>query len=182
LRWKAGRPLQFTLTTVAGDLLRMQIQAALIAQWSAIGARVTVRNTDPGSLFSGFYQGGLLEHGQFQAGLWTWNVGPDPDGLFPIDDSAEIPELSNHGQGSNFGRFHDPAIDRDLLLGRSTLDPDQRARAYSSFTAEYLRAGFELPLYERMIVVLASPRLHNLELSPEPGGTMWNAADWWVDS
>jgi hypothetical protein len=41
--------------------------------------------------------------------------------------------------------------------------------------------GYELPLFERVLVVLASPHLHNLTPNPAPDTTLWNAADWWMD-
>jgi hypothetical protein len=41
--------------------------------------------------------------------------------------------------------------------------------------------GYELPLFERVLVVLASPHLHNLMPNPAPDTTLWNAADWWID-
>ena len=57
----------------------------------------------------------------------------------------------------------------------------ERARSYAAFERAYARLGFELPLFERVLVVVASPHLHNLLPNPAPDTTMWNAADWWLD-
>src|SRR5205823_821333 len=120
----------------------------------------------PGALFSGYAEGGLLERGQFEAGLWTWSIGPDPDGVFPLEHSSQIPSDQNQRRGSNFGRFSNPDLDRNLDRGRSSLNTVERARSYAAFERAYARLGFELPLFERVLVVLASPHLHNVAPNP----------------
>ena len=153
----------------------------LIVQWRKLGAEVIATEAHPSDLFSGYAQGGLLERGQFEAGLWTWSIGPDPDGVYPLEHSSEIPTDKNQGQGSNFGRFSSPDLDRNLDKGRTSLDTIERARSYAAFERAYARLGFELPLFERVLVVMASPHLHNLAPNAAPDTTSWNAADWWVD-
>jgi len=181
IRSKQGRRLSFHILTALGSPLRSAIRDALIAGWRKLGADVTATEAHPSELFSGYAQGGLLERGQFEAGLWTWSTGPDPDGVYPLEHSSQIPSDLNQGQGSNFGRFSDADLDRNLDRGRGSLDAIDRARAYAAFERAYARLGFELPLFERVLVVLASPHLHNLAPNPAPDTTTWNAADWWVD-
>jgi len=181
IRSKQGRRLSFHLVTALGSPLRSAIRDELIAQWRKLGAEVSATEAHPSELFSGYAQGGLLERGQFEAGLWTWSIGPDPDGVYPLEDSSQIPTDQNQGRGSNFGRFNNPDLDRNLDRGRSSLVTVERARSYAAFERAYARLGFELPLFERVLVVLASPHLHNLMLNPAPDTTLWNAADWWVD-
>jgi peptide/nickel transport system substrate-binding protein len=180
IRRYGGRPLAFSLTAALGDPLRLAVQDRLVQAWQALGAQVTVRDAHPGDLFSGYAQGGMLEHGLFEAGLWTWSIGSDPDGVYPIEDSTQIPTAENQGRGANFGRFESRVIDRNLDWGRSSLNPADRVSAYAAFEAAYARLGAELPLYERVVAVLATPRLHNLEVNPGPDTTLWNAADWWL--
>ncbi len=182
IRSKAGRRLSFTLTTTLGNPLRLAVRDRLIADWRKLGAEVTPKDARPGALFSGYAQGGMLERGQFEAGLWTWSIGPDPDGVYPIEHSSQIPTDANQGKGSNFGRFASSEIDHSLDEGRSSLRLPERARAYAAFQQAYERLGAELPLYERVLTVLSKPRLHNLAPNPAPDTTLWNVADWWVDS
>ena len=113
--------------------------------------------------------------------MWTWSIGPDPDGVYPLEHSSQIPTDQNQGQGSNFGRFNSPDLNRNLDRGRSTLVTIERVRAYAAFERAYARLGYELPLFERVLVVLASPHLHNLAPNAAPDTTSWNAADWWID-
>jgi len=181
IRSKNGHRLSFHLVTALGSPLRSAVRDELIAQWRKLGAEVIATEAHPSDLFSGYAQGGLLERGQFEAGLWTWSIGPDPDGVYPLEHSSEIPTDKNQGQGSNFGRFSSPDLDRNLDKGRTSLDTIERARSYAAFERAYARLGFELPLFERVLVVMASPHLHNLAPNAAPDTTSWNAADWWVD-
>ena len=181
IRSKNGQRLSFHLVTALGSALRNGIGVELVAEWRKLGAEVSVTEAHPSELFSGYAEGGLLERGQFEAGLWTWSTGPDPDGVYPLQHSSQIPTDQNQGRGSNFGRFSNPDLDRNLDNGRSSLVTIERAHSYAAFERAYARLGFELPLFERVLVVLASPHLHNLEPNPAPDTTMWNAADWWVD-
>jgi len=181
IRSKQGRRLSFHLVMALGSALRNAIRDQLIADWRKLGAEVTATEAHPSELFSGYAEGGLLERGQFEAGLWTWSIGPDPDGVYPLEVSSQIPTDQNQGRGSNFGRFSNPDLDRNLDRGRGTLVMVERAKAYAAFERAYAHVGFELPLFERVLVVLASPHLHNLLANPAPDTTFWNAADWWVD-
>ena len=181
IRSKNGRRLSFQLVTALGNPLRTAVRDQLVVEWRKLGAEVSATDAHPSELFTGYAQGGLLERGQFEAGLWTWSIGPDPDGVYPLEHSSEIPTDKNQGQGSNFGRFSSADIDRNLDKGRTSLDTIERARSYAAFERAYARLGFELPLFERVLVVMASPHLHNLAPNAAPDTTLWNAADWWVD-
>jgi peptide/nickel transport system substrate-binding protein len=181
IRSKQGRRLSFQLVTAVGSKLRDGIRDDLVAQWRKLGVEVSASDAHPSQLFSGYAQGGLLERGQFQAGLWSWSIGPDPDGVYPLEHSTQIPNDQNQGHGSNFARVKNADIDRSLDRGRESLVTSDRARAYAAFERAYDRLGFELPLFERVLVVVASPHLHNLVPNPAPDTTLWNAADWWID-
>jgi len=181
IRVKNGRRLGFQLVTELGSPVRDTVRDGLVAQWRRLGADVSARDVHPSELFSGYAQGGVLERGRFEAGLWTWSIGPDPDGIYPIEDSTQIPSDQNQGQGSNFGRFSNAEIDRNLDRGRNSLNLGDRARAYAAFERAYARLGYELPLFERVLVVVATPHLHNVAPNPAPDTSFWNAADWWLD-
>jgi peptide/nickel transport system substrate-binding protein len=181
IRAKAGRRLSFTVTTTLGNTLRLKVRERLIADWRKLGADVTARDVRPSQMFSGYAEGGMLERGQFEAGLWTWSVGPDPDGAYPLEHSSQIPSDQNQGRGSNFGRFNSPQIDESLDRGRASLVAAERSRAYQAFQKAYSDLAAELPLYERVITVLAKQRLHNLMVNPAPDTTLWNVADWWLE-
>ena len=182
IRFRAGRRLEFALTTALGDPIRLAVEDRLVASWKALGAQVTVVNAQPGALFRGYSQGGLLEQGRFEAGLWTWKVGPDPDAAFDLEHSSRVPVAGGSAEDSNFGRFASPSIDRELAAGRTSLDPARRARIYAAFQQAYASYAAELPLFERTLSLASAPRLHDLAPNPAPDTAAWNAADWWVEA
>ncbi|MEO6795835.1 MAG: peptide ABC transporter substrate-binding protein [Candidatus Dormibacter sp.] len=181
IRVKQGRRLAFSLVTALGNPMRTALRDDLLAEWRNIGAAVTASDAHTSDLFSGYAQGGKLERGQFEAGLWTWSTGADPDGAYALEHSSQIPTDQNQGTGSNFGRFQNTEIDRSLDRGRQTLNLGERVQAYAAFERAYARYGAELPLFERVQVVLHAPRLHNVLVNAGPATTTWNAADWWME-
>jgi peptide/nickel transport system substrate-binding protein len=181
IRVKGSRRLSFSISTTVDNALRLAVQDHLISDWRAVGVEVTARDARPVDLFSGYAEQGKLARGQFEAGLWTWSIGPDPDGVYPIEHSSAIPSDRNEGKGSNFGRLQDPQIDRLLDAGRASVVEADRTQAYAAFERAYATLGAELPLYERVLTVLASPHLHNLAVNPGPNTTLWNVQDWWID-
>jgi peptide/nickel transport system substrate-binding protein len=181
IRVKGPQRLSFSLSTTIDNPLRLAVQDHLIADWRKVGAEVVAHDARPVDLFSGYAEGGMLARGQFEAGLWTWSIGPDPDGVYPIEHSSAIPSDKNDGKGSNFGRLQDADIDRLLDAGRASVVEADRAKTYAAFERAYAKAGAELPLYERVLTVLTMPRLHNVFVNPGPNTTLWNVQDWWVD-
>ncbi|HEY0492556.1 MAG TPA: peptide ABC transporter substrate-binding protein [Candidatus Dormibacteraeota bacterium] len=180
IRVKNGRRLSFSLLAALGDPLRTALRAELIAQWRRLGVDVIPKDAHSSAIFSGFAQGGLLEQGKFEAGLWTFSTGADPDSIYPLEHSSQIPTEKNQGVGANFSRVASAEIDRSLDRGRRTLLLGERVQAYAAFERAYARLGAELPLFERVQTVLTSQRLHNLQPNSGAATSLWNAADWWI--
>lgn len=177
-RLKGGRRLAFTLTTTQDDPLRREVADLLVAGWTALGAQVPIREIRPDVLFPPWPRG-ILARGDYEVGLWTWFVGADPDVLFTIEHSSEVPSKTKPG-GGNFGRFASADIDRSLEAGRARLDPLARIQAYQAFEKAYVNYRGELPLFERLSVTLSARTLHNLYPNPSSSTTFWNLADWWL--
>jgi peptide/nickel transport system substrate-binding protein len=177
-RLKGGRRLAFTLTTTQDDPLRKDVATMLVASWTAIGAQVPIREIRPDVLFPPWPRG-VLARGEYEVGLWTWLVGADPDTLFAMEHSTEVPSRAKPG-GGNFGRFASADIDRWLEAGRARLDPLARVQAYQAFEKAYVNYRGELPLFERLSVSLSARRLHNFYPNPSASTTFWNLADWWI--
>ncbi len=179
-RSRAGRRLQFTLSTTTDQRLRASEEDVLVAGWRKAGADARITNFTAAQMFAGYDAGGVLARGRFEAALWAWITPPDPDSEFGVLHSSSIPAEA-HKQGQNYSRCHDPALDQALAAGRATLDPARRSAAYRSFEAAYVKARCELPLYRRLAIGVSSPRLHNLSPNPAPVGNAWNVADWWLE-
>jgi len=181
IRVKAGRRLQFTLSTVADSPLRAAEEEALVAGWRRAGMDARLQNYSSAQLFAAYADGGVLSRGAFDAALFAWITPPDPDANFATLHSSRIPGPQNPS-GQNFSRCADPAVDGALAAGRATLDQPQRAAAYRQFQVAYAKAGCEVPLYQRLDVGLSSQRLHNFAPNPAGAGNTWNVADWWIEA
>ncbi len=181
IRVKNGRRLAFTLTTTRGSPVRKIVEEILVEGWTALGAQVPPTELPAEVLFRPWPRNGLLSlaRGKYEVALWTWVTGADPDAIFQMEHSTQIPSEANPG-GANFGRFSDPDIDRWLLAGRSRLDPVARAQAYQAFEVAYSKYRSELPLFERMSISLQGHRLHNFLPNPSSGTAFWNIQDWWI--
>lgn len=181
VRVKAGRRLSFVLSTNAGNPLRAHEQELIVAGWKRVGVEARLQTVPTDTFFAAQAAGGILAGGMYEAGLWAWVLPPDPDAEFAIFHSSQVPTAANRGEGSNYSRCNDPAIDRALDDGRSGYDVARRAVAYRAFQQAYLGARCELPLFRHLDVAAVSPRLHNYRPHPAPVGDTWNAADWWRD-
>ena len=179
VRAKAGTRLAFGLTTTSELSVRADEEEILVDGWRKLGAAVEVQNYSSPQLFAGFERGGVLARGLYEAAIWAWITPPDPDSEFATLHSSRAPAPGRTG-GQNYSRCHDAALDRALDQGRATLDQDQRGAAYRAFQQAYSRARCELPLYRRLAIGVASPKLHNFALNPGPAGSTWNLADWWL--
>lgn len=180
VRVKDGRRLAFVLSTAADQQLRAAERDVIVAGWRRLGVDVQVQDFSGAQLFGSFAAGGVLARGLYEAALWSWITPPDPDSEFSLLHSSSTPAVGQR-TGENYSRCHDPAVDQALAAGRATLDQAQRAAAYRAFQAAYVRAHCELPLYRRLDIGVASPRLHNVALNASPAGNTWNLADWWLD-
>jgi peptide/nickel transport system substrate-binding protein len=181
IRTKAGKRLQFTLSTVADSPLRASEQDALVAGWRRAGMDVRLQNYSGGQLFAAYAEGGVLSRGGFDAALFAWITPPDPDASFASLHSSRIPGPENPN-GLNFSRCANPEVDGALAAGRATLEQPKRAAAYRQFQLAYARSGCEVPLYQRLDVGLSSQRLHNFAPNPAGPGNTWNVADWWIEA
>lgn len=171
VRTKAGRPLQFSLASVAGSPLREAEAETLAAGWRQAGAEVRLEFFSPDELF-----GSVLARGGFDTALFAWDSPPDPDGLFATLHSSRVPPA-----GANYSRCSNPALDADLAAGRATLDRARRGVAYRDLQVQYRKLACEVPLYQRLNIGLSSRHLHNYAPNPAGPGNTWNVADWWID-
>lgn len=182
-RLKGDQRLAFTLTTTRESPLRKMVEDVLVQSWLSVGAQVAVRELPAEVLFRPWPEGGLLSlaRGQYEVALWTWVTGSDPDSIYQMEHSSQVPADANPA-GANFGRFADPNVDRYLAAGHSRLDPLARAQAYQAFELAYTQYRHELPLFERLSLSLRGSRLHNFQPNPSLSTVFWNLADWWVSS
>jgi ABC-type transport system substrate-binding protein len=143
--------------------------------------QVDLRNYATADYLGTWASGGVVARGQYEVGLWDWTLTPDPQSAASYLASDRIPPGAGPAPGFNYGRFQDPEIDSALSAGAATLDGPARAAAYRRLMQSYYAFGGEIPLAQRVIADVATPRLHNLRPNPDVWSTdAWNCADWWV--
>jgi len=84
---------------------------------------------------------------------------------------------TNGGAGWNFFRLQDPALDKAIADGRSSLDQTTRKEAYRQAVQRILDALVYIPLFKRATVDAYRTTVAGQVQNPWDEFT-WNAADW----
>ena len=172
VRAKAGVPLRFALSTVAGVKGREAIEVLLQAQWHAIGARVIVKNYPAAALFAPYGAGGLLALGKTDVSLFTWtDATPDPD------DEAFIAPDRVPPAGENFSFYSNAEVGRLVHAGLATFDVPTRRRAYEQTQRILIRDVPEYVLNWLPETTASNADLHGVRPVPV-GSDLWNVARW----
>ncbi|MEU6037661.1 ABC transporter substrate-binding protein [Actinomadura sp. NPDC047616] len=119
---KDGKTVRFELSTFAEDSLRVAILNVAATQLKQQGFDV-VPNPRP--------RDWVRKHwGDLQMFVVGWGTPYDPDSSVygPFASSQALSK-----GGSNYGSYANPAADKALEEGRSTLDPAKRKAAYTAF-------------------------------------------------
>lgn len=180
IRDKAGQALELRITTPTGSQTRDLTEQLLQSQLQAVGVRLTIANAPSANIFAPWEQNGLLKRGQFDIVEDTWGADFDPDDfLSTLFLSSQIPTAQNSGQGFNFFRLNDPALDQAIMAGRSTIDRTQRAASYRTAVERIAAAAVYIPLYNRAELDAFSSRVRGYQPNSWDEFT-WNVKDWWL--
>ncbi|MGH7881841.1 MAG: peptide ABC transporter substrate-binding protein [Candidatus Dormibacteraceae bacterium] len=178
IRSKAGRRLQFTLSTTSGSPERAAEEELLITGWKKVGAEVSTANYSGGELFNSFKGGGILSSGQYDASLFTSTFKPDPDGWSSLALISKIPTIATP-IGQNYGRWSDKRLNDLFLTAESELDPRQRIDDYKEIQQEWLKYQGAIELYQYPKVSASRSKVGNFDPGlSAPSLGPWNIADW----
>ena len=114
------RPRFRLLYKTSQNELRRLIGEAMMAQLNEVGIDVEMRSYEWGTFFSD------IKSGNFQIYTLTWVGIADPDVLYYIFHSENIPP-----RGANRGRYKNLEVDRLLTEARARLDIKERRERYS---------------------------------------------------
>ncbi|WP_254714986.1 ABC transporter substrate-binding protein [Actinomadura sp. NAK00032] len=119
---KDGKTVDFELTTFAEDSLRVAILNVSATQLRKQGFDVDPRPRP---------RDWVRKHwGDLQGMVVGWGTPYDPDSsVYGVFASSQALAKG----GSNYGTYSNPAVDKALEEGRSTLDPAKRKAAYTAF-------------------------------------------------
>jgi peptide/nickel transport system substrate-binding protein len=168
VRHKDGNELRFSLMTDQ-DPLRIALAEELAGQLSEIGITATVVPESSANLVQDF----LVPH-QYQAAIFGWDPGPDPD-PYPAWHSSQVGP-----DGSNLSGYQSEEADRIIVEARQTRDLDKREALYYTFQQKFLDDMPSVLLYYPVFTYFVSDSVQNLELGTlfETASRFANVTDW----
>jgi peptide/nickel transport system substrate-binding protein len=156
-----GEKLSLRAVTTAGIPVRQQTLAIIRDQLDRVGIELLPTYLPSSVLFNT-----VLPSGNFDIGLFTWNLGPDPGGT-----------PWSCGQAQNWSGYCNGQVTRNFDQARAILDPRQRARVVNLADAQIARDVPGLPLYSPRFFIAYKRDLRGIAW--RPGG--FNEAGWWLD-
>lgn len=178
IRTKNGQRLSLEITSTSGNKLRELAEQVIQEQLKAVGIELKINNVPSSTMFGNWASGGPLQRGNFDISMDTWGPEIDPDAFVSIlFESSSIPKEA--GGGWNYFRLNDPAIDKAIASGRSTLDQAQRKQAYSQVAKLVNESYAYIPLYNRLLINAFSANVTGWTPNPWEQFT-WDVAKWTV--
>ncbi len=172
IRERDGAPLRLTISTTAGRPNRERTEVVIQEQLRAVGIDLAIRNYDATRFFGSYTDGGILQRGEFQLGMYAWISQPDPNAS-TLWSSSQIPP-----NGQNQTRYRSARMDELMRLGVATTDRAARKRIYFEAQELLIRDAPVLPLV-RWVHLDPYPRdLLNVRPNPSGQGNCWNAWAW----
>lgn len=173
IREKDGVRLAFTNSTTAGDHLREQVQQFLQQTFAEIGVEMTIENLPPAVMWGDFWT-----YSKFDSAIVgsVYLIAADPDVTYRFHSDAIV---AQGGQGSNNSQYKNPEVDKLLIEGSTTFDPEKRREIYFRIQ-ELIRHDLPLlPLYSRTVVYGRKADLKGFVANTNTRTESWNAATWY---
>lgn len=142
------------------DPIRGAIAEEVASQLAEIGIAATVVREQSTNLVREF-----LIPRQYQAAIFAWDPGADPD-PYPAWHSSQI-----SATGRNIAAYSSNAADRLMEDARRTTDLDERQRLYFAFQQQFIDDSASVILYYPVFTYFLSNRLEGVEL-----GTLFSSA------
>ncbi|MHB0885155.1 MAG: peptide ABC transporter substrate-binding protein [Bacillota bacterium] len=163
---KNGKKFEFTIGTTAGNPAREKIEQIFQQNLAEVGIKVKIKNSEASSFFD------AVQKRNFEAALFAWQSGVDPDDL-TLWHSKQIPP-----NGQNFIGYVNPQLDQLLEAGQKTLDVAQRKQIYAQ-AQQILATDLPiLPVYYRARLDTVNAGLKNFKPNPTLRTNFWNAYEW----
>lgn len=168
---KDGKPLAFAISAVSGAPVSQAIEDLIRQQLREVGIDASVKNYPSGPFFASFGDGGILYRGKYDAALFSWVAGVDPD------DSSEYmcDEIPPAGQNDMY--WCDPALDAAERGALSTYARETRKKYYAITQEELAAQSATIFLYFARQVFVVSPQLRGFIPAPATS-SYWNTWEW----
>ncbi|MEX0801519.1 MAG: ABC transporter substrate-binding protein [Dehalococcoidia bacterium] len=152
VRQKDGNELRFSLMTDQ-DPLRIALAEEIAIQLAEIGLEATVAPASSADLVQDF----LVPH-QYQAAIFGWDPGPDPD-PYPAWHSSQVGP-----DGRNLAGYQSEETDRIIEEARLTTDLNKRQTLYYTFQQKFLEDMPSVLLYYPVFTYFVADSVQDLEL------------------
>jgi peptide/nickel transport system substrate-binding protein len=136
--------------------LRRRIAEAIKAQLEKVGIELDIRSYEWATFFSD------IKSGNFHLYSLAWVGIQDPDILYQLFHTASIPP-----EGDNRGHYSNPAMDRLLERGRTTMDGAERRAIYREVQNIFAEDLPYLPLWWWKNVIVKKPGLRGFVAYPD---------------
>jgi peptide/nickel transport system substrate-binding protein len=167
---KDGKKLRFKFQTTNAKL-RMQVGPIVQANLKEIGIQIDPEYIPGRGLFE---KEGPLATSTFELGLYTWVSDPDPD---PNNLYLSKNCVKDTG-GVNYPCWKNAEFDKLGLQQISELDRTKRKAILSQMQKIWTDELPSLPLFQRIQVTAANPKLQNFKASLSNTPETFNAFEW----
>ena len=152
VRQKDGKELRISLMTDQ-DPLRIAIAETVANQLAEVGIQVAVTPQDSD------LRRDFLAPRQYQAAIFGWDPGPDPD-PYPVWHSSQV-EPPDSG---NIAGYQNEDTDRLIEEARLTTDLDKRQTLYYTFQQVFFEDVPSVLLYYPAFTYFVAEEVQNIEL------------------
>jgi len=140
----AGKPLQLTLMSTAGNRSRELVEQVLQSQWRRIGVHIRIKN-EPARVFFGK----TVTERRFPAmAMYAWLSSPESVPRTTLHSEA-IPTAANNWAGQNYMGFSNREMDKLIESIEVELDRKKRKSMWKRLQTIYAEELPVLPLYFR---------------------------------
>jgi peptide/nickel transport system substrate-binding protein len=173
IRQKDGKRLEFDVSTTAGNPLREQVQLVMQQDWQGIGAAMRINNMPAAVIWGEFYL-----RSKFNSVLVssTYGTGSDPDCSVRFSSTA-IPVQG--GSGSNVYQYKNPEVDKNLQIGLTSFDRQERKSAYQKVQSLIRDDLVLLPIYQPAPVEGVKAGLVGFRPNVNVQSNVWNLSTWY---
>jgi peptide/nickel transport system substrate-binding protein len=170
VRARNGKRLSLLLVYGLGSQMVRTITAQVQQMYRAIGVDVQLKGFDFAMLYAAAENGGVLNSGRFDIGMYAWVSGSDPD------DSSQWLCAMIPPAGNNVSRYCSPQMEAAQRLALSTFDQTARKRAYAQIQSLLLRDAPGAFIYYTSLRYAYTGNLQNF--APNGIDEGWNAQEW----
>jgi peptide/nickel transport system substrate-binding protein len=182
LRYRAGVPLAFTVTTMAGDdpesVLRQRVQQLFIDDMADLGISVEAENYAIEHLVGTDAEPGILGQRAYDVVDIPWNHRTTLDMFIERFGEAFIPG-PDYAEGANIMGYANDEVNQLLREQSVELDPEERAAILAEVQEIVTNDVPIILIYDHIEIDMARTYVHGLDPGPE-AGLWWNVEDWWI--